>query len=232
MTKPLTIDTAATWTGSLTTIQDGDPASEATMDIVVDSIGDHLGYLKTRAENSIPASLSVGVPYTVSGVAGAILDFTVPIRWYSGLTLYNSAGLSVQSGSQISFSGSSSLITGAGSKTTIHGAFGADFEILSDADETLGWAFESRVPTLTAARTYTLPDPASISFGAGYARKRVVKVNSSAFATNINDPVAGLIGQIDGGDHKGWIDFVFGPSNNTWRVSAWGGNISFFSTML
>lgn len=231
MTKPLTIDTAATWTGSLTTIQDGDPASEATMDVVVDSIGDHLGYLKTRAENSIPASLPVAVPYTLSGVSGSRVDVTVPFRFYSGVDVY-SAALTVQSGAQVLFSGSSSLITSTGSKTTIHGAFGADFEILSDANGTLGWAFESRVPTLTAARTYTLPDPASISFAAGYARKRVVKVNSSAFGVNINDPVAGLIGTIDLGDHKGWIDFVFGPSNNTWRVSAWGGNVSFFSTML
>ena len=43
MTKALSIDTSAAWAGTITTIQDGDPASEATMDVVMDSIGDRLG---------------------------------------------------------------------------------------------------------------------------------------------------------------------------------------------
>lgn len=53
MTKTLAINPAATWATTVTTIQNGDPATEATMDAVMASVADRLGAVHTLANAAI-----------------------------------------------------------------------------------------------------------------------------------------------------------------------------------
>lgn len=222
MTKALTIDTAAAWAGTITTIQDGDPASEATMDVVMDSIGDRLGYLKTREANSFP--LSSGTTRTVSGVG--TVDFSSPVNLNALTTVYGASGLLVNTGSNISIS-AGALLAHAG-LLNLTGSMAASYALLPDANATITMVFESRVPVLTGNRTYTLPSVAALPFGVGPRyRIRVTKADNANHQALIVEPVAlGLLAGLGATNpYQGWVEFVTNALGE-WRVSAWGGSAS------
>lgn len=227
MTKLLTIDTAAPWAGTVTTITNGDPASEATIDAVMDSIADRLGYLKTRAEDSL--RLVSGSAQALTG-AGSI-DFSRPLNLNALVAINGALGMVVNSGSGASFAAGALLAVDG--LLNLTGALAAEYQVLPDANASLSMAyFEHRVPALTAARIYTLPNVASLPFGAGPRyRLRVSKLDiSTNHQANIIDPIGvNMITLGAGPDRRGWAEFVTSATGE-WRVSAWGGDTSSFSS--
>ena len=227
MTKLLTIDTAAPWAGTVITITNGDPASEATIDAVMDSIADRLGYLKTRSEDSL--RLVSGSVQALTG-AGSI-DFSRPLNLNALVALNSALGMVVNGGSGLSVaSGAFLAVDGL---INVTGALASEYQVLPDANAsiTMGF-FEHRVPALTAARIYTLPNVASLPFGAGPRyRLRVSKLDiSTNHQANIIDPTgANMITLGSGVDRRGWAEFVTSATGE-WRVSAWGGDTSSFSS--
>lgn len=230
--KTLAIDTAAAWVGTLSTIQDGDPASEASMDLVVDSIGDRLGYLKSKADGAFPlASASLR---TVSGAGQVVFATTLGVDFSSPATFSGTgSALLISSSRVMSLDTGARLNLAAGAIASFGGGLGATYETMGDANATLGLAYESRIPVITAARTYTLPAQSSFTALGVSLRKRVTKVSTSAFICTISSPVSGTLATIDGGNHQGWVEFVASPATDgEWRVSAWGGNVNFIGTLV
>ena len=222
MTKALTIDTAAAWAGTITTIQDGDPASEATMDLVMDSVADRLGYLKTREANAFP--LASATTRTVSGLGTT--DFSSAVNLNALTSINGALGLVVNTGSSVSIS-SGALLAHAG-LLNLTGSMAASYALLPDANATITMVFESRVPVITANRTYTLPSVAALPFGAGPRyRIRITKADNANHQALIVEPVAlGLLAALGSTNpYQGWVEFVANALGE-WRVSAWGGSAS------
>lgn len=217
MTKALSIDTSAAWAGTITTIQDGDPASEATMDVVMDSVADRLGYLKNSEANALKVASDSNV--TVSG-ARTITFGNTNVTFNGNASVTGANGMSVATGSRINFSADSYLVA---NHSRVYGALGLDFENLPNANATMGAVYESRVPTITANRTYQLPNPASTLGTSAFMRKRVSRYINGTHIVYIeyNAVQIALIQQTGAG--LGFVDFVFDGAANTWVVSAMGG---------
>jgi hypothetical protein len=230
--KTLPIDTAAAWAGTLSTIQDGDPASEASMDLVVDSIGDRLGYLKTNVDGAF--LLSSASLRTVSGAGQVVFATSLGVAFDAPAT-FNGAGsaITLPAGKLLSIDNAARLTCAAGSIASFQGGFGASYETLGDVDSTLGLAYESRVPVLTGNRSYALYAQSTYSALGAPLRKRVSKASTSAHSVTITSPASGTLAVISGGNHQGWVDLVASPSvDGEWRVSAWGGEVSFVGPLV
>ena len=218
--KTTTIDTAAAWAGTIATIQDGDPASEANMDLVSDSIGDRLGYLKTKAD---------GAAY----LAAATQTFTGAAVWDAANAVTidpdGTYGLELSSGADALFNGNvevagTAAFQGALSVTTT-GTFLRDVQTLADANSSISATYESRVPQITANRSYTLP-------GGGSSTLAVISASAAGWVELVR------------GD--GWhlrvvrtrtadaftvtILGTVGSGGAQWRVSAWGGTVTSLDT--
>lgn len=210
MTKPLTIDTAAAWAGTITTIQDGDPASEATMDVVMDSVGDRLGYLKATADNSL--LLASNAAQTLSGTGTLTIAKSLTVSGSTTLT----SNLTLNAAASITSGWDLNVLSGA--SIFVQGKLRLDIEILANANVQMGQTYESRVPIVTSPRTYTTP------VGSNGQKKRVARVdNTSNHAITISTGVITL--GVIAANSQGWLDLVC-IGNNDWFVSAWGGSVS------
>lgn len=220
--KNLTIDTAAAWAGTLTTIQDGDAASEATMDQVVDTIGDRLGALKTAADGKL--SLASNTDQTLSGTGDIVLSSGKEIiAGSSSILTLSSNGLSIGQSAinnvnalgqlRINYLGELKLFDGSN--------FTLQSQVLPDADGTISYSPVSRVPTLTSNRTYTLTFIAV--FGSVV---RIVRTVTSNHSVTINGGASGTIAVIPA-NSQGWVECInAGGGTADWRVLEWGGTVT------
>lgn len=217
--KTLPIDTAAAWAGTLSTIQDGDPASEATMDVVVDAIGDRLGYLKTAGDGKL--ALASNVSQTLSGTGDITLGTSKVILAGSptsvsiagsGITTSNGAIINIDGGGQVRVNNGGILQLVAGSRMIL------ESQILPDADATITMYPVSRVPAITSNRTYTLP-----AAGVGEV-VRIVRTVITNHSVSING--AALIATISS-NSQGWIEFInAGAGTSDWKALQWGGSVT------
>jgi len=217
--KTLPIDTAAAWAGTLSTIQDGDPASEATMDVVVDAIGDRLGYLKTRADGNL--ALTSNATQTLGGTGNIALGSSKAIVAGSPTTVsISQTGIAISQGAEVDLDALGVLnVNSAGTLRLLAGSkMLLDSQILPDADATVSLCPVSRVPSLTGNRTYTLP---AASVGEVIRIVRTVITNHSV---TING--AGAIATI-ATNSQGWIEFInAGAGTSDWKALQWGGSVT------
>lgn len=218
--KTTTIDTAAAWAGTIATIQDGDPASEANMDLVSDSIGDRLGYLKTKAD---------GAAY----LAAAAQTFTGSAVWDAANVITidpdGTYGLELSSGADALFSGNVEAVgtvalQGAVSITST-GTLLRDIQTLADASAAMSGTYEHRVPQLTANRSYTLP-------GGGGSTLAVISASAAGWVELVRGDGWHLrvVRSRTADAFTVTILGTVGSGAAQWRVSAWGGTVTSLDT--
>lgn len=218
--KNLTIDTAAAWAGTLTTIQDGDAASEATMDQVVDTIGDRLGALKTAADGKL--SIASNTDQTLSGTGGIVLSSGKEIiAGSSSILTLSSSGLSIGQFATNNVNALGQLrINSNGSFQLYPGSrFEISSQILPDADANVGSYPVSRVPALTSNRTYSLPlaNPGEVI--------RIVRTITTNHSVTFTSGGVGTVAVI-AANSQGWVEFINASSGADWRVLQWGGTVT------
>lgn len=101
MTKTLAINPAATWAATVTTIQNGDPATEATMDAVMTSVANRLGAIYTLADTAIHTTDNESMQ------SGSSITFA------SGSTLTAAAGSTVVLRGSVTVTGGADLTVAA-----------------------------------------------------------------------------------------------------------------------
>lgn len=219
--KNLTIDTAAAWAGTLTTIQDGDAASEATMDQVVDTIGDRLGALKTAADGKL--SLASNTDQTLSGTGDIILSSGKEIiAGSSSILTLSSNGLSIGQSGRLDINALGQLrIQSSGEFVLLQGSrFVLQSQILADADVGITSYPVSRIPALTSNRTYSLP------LGNNGDVLRVVRTVTTNHSVTITGGASGTVAVIPA-NSQGWVEFInAGNGFADWRVLQWGGTVT------
>lgn len=210
--KTTTIDTAAAWAGTIATIQDGDPASEANMDLVSDSIGDRLGYLKTKAD---------GAAY----LAAATQTFTGAAVWSGAATVTidpDGANDIVADDVRFNSTATSSLVLQAASNGGLYGAIWIDVITLTDANQSLSELadLEYRVPQLTANREYTLP-------GGGVTTLGVIDASAAGWIEFRHSSGVGKL--LFTRPRSADAFTVTFKGSSSWKVSRWGGTVSSLS---
>lgn len=217
--KSYTIDTAAAWSGSITTWQDGDVFRETNTDAVTDSIGDRLGYLKTKADG---AAYLAAASQTFSGVA----------TWAgasSGVVVSGDLGLTVGTfdvGGTATFSDVVDFNAGPvtfASAPVFNGGLKADYSTLSDADTTIGTPtkFEYRVPTLTANRSYGLDGTANTL--------AIISASSQGWVELVHSTTKQRVRVVRMRTADAFTVTVKGTAG-TWRIAAWGGSVTSLDT--
>lgn len=217
--KSYTIDTAAAWSGSITTWQDGDVFRETNTDAVTDSIADRLGYLKTKADG---AAYLAAASQTFSGLAtwsGASAGLVVSGDF--GLT----TGL-LTVGGQAIFSDEVQFNAGPvtfSSAPELNGGIKADYASLADADSTIGTPakFEYRVPTLTANRAYGLDSTTNIL--------AIISASAQGWVELVHSTTKQRVRIVRMRTSDAFTVTVRGTAG-TWRVSAWGGSVTSLDT--
>lgn len=215
--KNVTINTAASWSGSFRSFQDGDIFRESNVDLNAGDLADRLGYLKAQADNAVLLTGSQTI--TGNKTFNGTNTFGGPISSSNAITATNTVTLS----GALNQSGVTTL-TG---QLNVHENLSSPHDSMSDANE----SFDNvhllyRAPQITANRFYTLQTGASVvgrlTF---FTRSRT----ADAFTCTIQD-AGGTVGVIDA-SAAGWLLLQCVDSSTTgWRVVAWGGTVSSLRT--
>lgn len=217
MSKSLTIDTAASWAGTITVPTDGDTFQETQTDAYFDSIGDRLGYLKTAVDGTVTlgGTNTWTGPNTFSGVVDFLDDVSL-----AGSTEANSLLCSgvVQIGPAGSFT--SQCVLNFSTSSTSGVAFRG---YTANTTSTLSANYDTcSVGTIAGNITLTLP--------AGFAGQRY-RVNrnrtTDAFTVTVNNPSAVAMGTISA-NAAGWLEFERIGAN--WILIGYGGTVASLST--
>ncbi len=227
--KTVSIDTAALWGAGLRTWQDGDVFRESNTDLVIEDIGDRLGYLKAQAD--LAGYLAADQTWEGSnefdtGTGGGAE--TISVIGDGDFKLENGGGLRVATGTDGGSWVASAFTTNQDCDAEFGGVLAflerlvASTETLADAPATLSHALVHRVGTLTANRVYTLP-----SGTAGQLSLIKRTRTADAFTVSLADG-SGNIGVISA-SQAGWM-LAMCSSGTTWVPIAWGGTLSTVGT--
>lgn len=151
-------DTA--WTPTVTTIQNGDGASESIMDTIFGVVAARLGYVKARlddksaiagdnvmtGDNEFVTDFAGGKGFKVSGDDNALFTVGVVLSQFltvAGTVVVNGATLGLSAATDLAIAGTIQLMSAAQ-------------ETLADAPATITKTLVT-VPQITASRVYTLP---------------------------------------------------------------------------
>lgn len=215
--KSLTISLAAAWAATIQSFVDGDVFRESNIDLQIASIGDRLGYLKTKADAAgylaAAAQTWTGLQ-TVSGAAGGIA-----ISGDQGLVL--SGGGTLQCGVDAEFTGP----VACQDTIDINGALYLPNATLADANATIATYGLNRVPQLTANRSYTMP-------GGGGSTLAVISASAAGWVElqDANGAVIRITRSRTADAFTVTILGTPGSGANQWRVSAWGGTVTSLDT--
>lgn len=216
--KSYTIDTAAAWSGTITTWQDGDVFRETNTDAVADSIADRLGYLKTKADGAayIAASQTFSGLTTWAGASAGVV-----ISGDFGLTTS-----SLDVGSAATFADTVAFNAGPitfASAPSFNGGLGADYSTLADADSTIGTPtrFEYRVPQLTASRNYGLDSTTNTL--------AVISASAQGWVELVHSTTKQRVRIVRMRTADAFTVTIKGTAG-TWRVAAWGGSVTSLDT--
>lgn len=214
--KTISINLAAPWVGSLSSIMDGHVLSEAACwDILWTELAARFGWLKNAVDD-------------VAGLTSSTNTWTGNNEFNTDAGTFQVTGTGDAEFDTPVFANSTLSVNGVAEfadHVLLAGGVAFDVEALTDANEVIdATTYHARVPVVTAARTYTLPSTAGLDDG---HTKKVTRVDTAAFAITIQDPTGPTtVGVINSGA-AGWIEFVKRGAN--WRVSAWGGTVSSLS---
>ena len=220
--KATTIDTAALWAGTISTWQDGDIFRETNTDIVSESIGDRLGYLKAKAD--VAGYLAADQTWAGSNTFDTGVADTTTFAGDNAVVFNTSVDVNstFHSVDNAALDGETSL-NGAAYATGLFGISTAD---TTDADATLSTMTVQRVPTLTGNRVYTLPAPTYPGQLCLLIRNRT----ADAFTATLQTATPTTLGVVSASS-AGWI--LAQAKNITatgWRLVAWGGTVTSLDT--
>lgn len=214
--KNVTINTAAAWSGTFRSYQDGDIFRESNIDLQAGDLADRLGYLKAQVDG---AATEAG-NNTFTGVNAFNLDA-------GDLTITGASDLVITSGFQVNAASAFNAPVTCNDIIEVAAGIGLAHETLADAADTIAaTTTHARVPALTASRIYTLPAAAGCAPGHTVILERVR--TADAFTATLQDPTGPTTLGVISASNAGWIMAVLRGSS--WRLGAWGGTVTSLDT--
>lgn len=222
--KSLAISLAAAWSSSVRSFVDGNTFRESNIDFLVGDIADRLGYLKNALDGKANLAGSNALTGYWTWAAGAVSGirvlgdngvWTTDLRSDGFASFYN----------QVTFDALSNVDVNGPMQITTSGQIQESITTLADANATIpGGGVHFRVPTLTANRTYTLPNTGNGT----YRRIRLERPRTAdAFTATLQTSGAVTMGVISI-SAAGWIEVVDGSAG--WVVVGYGGTVTSLST--
>lgn len=201
--KSTTINTAASWAGTIQSFVDGDQFRESNLDLSANSIADRLGYLKAQAD--ISAKTNAANTFTNANTFNTDThDLTLTgagdVKITAGLLDVNTNS-AFRAPHVCEMQGTLKLLA----------EFGITSTVLPDASGTIpAGVMLCRVPAITGNRTYTLP-------AVGASDNRLVLLTRSG-TEMFSVTLATGIGSLSAGA-AGWI--LVGVRAAAWKAIAW-----------
>ena len=200
--KTITINTAAVWSGGVSSWQDGDIFRESFTDTWTTSIADRIGYLKAQSDVTVKLTGS----QTVAG------DKTL-----SGITTFDGQ---VVANNFVTFHDTLQFDANADAGIRYRFANG------TDAAQNLTTAYDAyRVPGIGANRVWTVMNTPTPPTG---RRLRVTRSRTAdAFSLTLQREDTTTLA-VFAASQQGWVELVY--TSGGWKVEAWGGTVSSVNT--